>query len=102
MNYESFRAAWTHALRESRLPMIGLYGKETLELRSPDREHKVYVEPLGGQDAAPFHITATLSWDWRALQTARAKTRDEDVLSAGVAQGHRGVRPQWRAASRGG
>ena len=81
MNYESFRTAWTHALRESRLPMIGLYGNEMLDLQSLDRAHKVYVEPLGGQDAPPFHITATLSWDWHALQTARAHTKDEDVLS---------------------
>jgi hypothetical protein len=61
--------------------MMGLYGNETLDLRSLDREHKIYVEPLGGQDAPPFHITATLSWSWHALQTARAGTKDEDVLS---------------------
>jgi hypothetical protein len=81
MNYESFRSAWDDALRQSRLPMMGLYGNETLDLRSLDRTHKVYVEPLGGQDAPPFHVTATISWSWHALQTARAGTQDEDVLS---------------------
>lgn len=81
MNYESFRDAWNDALRQSRLPTIGLYATETLDTRMLDREYKVYVEPLGGQDAEPFHVTATLSWSWHALHTARAATKDEDILS---------------------
>lgn len=40
-----------------------------------------YVEPLGGQDALPFHVTAKLSWKWDAMNTVRGTTRDEDVLS---------------------
>jgi len=81
MNYESFRDAWNHALRESRLPLIAHRAEETLDLQTLDRNYVVYVEPLGGQDAPPFHLTATLSWSWHALQTARAATKDEDILS---------------------
>jgi hypothetical protein len=39
------------------------------------------VEPLGGQDAAPFHVTAELSWDWRATNTVRGSRTDSELLS---------------------
>jgi hypothetical protein len=39
------------------------------------------VEPLGGQDAPPFHVTATLSWRWTNLNTVRGMLCDEDVLT---------------------
>lgn len=82
MRYEEFKAAWDAALRESRLPMIGGIGggEETLDLRSMDRRYKVYVEPIGGQHVEPFHVTAKLSWRWRAELTARTATTEEDLL----------------------
>lgn len=80
MRYEEFRAAWDEALRESKLRMIGLWGEETLNLRSLDREYEVHVEPLGGQDAEPFFVVASLSFRWDALSTARTATREEDTL----------------------
>jgi hypothetical protein len=80
MDYESFRTAWTRALRDSRLPIIGLYPEESLDTRNLDRKHKVYVEPLGRQDAPPFHVTATLSWTWNNLNTVRGTLRDEDIF----------------------
>lgn len=79
MRYEEFKAAWDEALRESRLPIFGT-GEETLDLRSMDRRCQVYVEPFGGQQVVPFHVTATLSWRWRAELTARAATTEEDLL----------------------
>lgn len=81
VNYETFRARWIAALRASRLPTIGLYGEEQRDTRNLDRSYRVYVEPLGGQDADPFHVTAELSWVWTATNTVRGTTRDEDVLS---------------------
>ena len=81
MNYETFRAAWTNALQAARLPTRGFDPTETLDLRRFDRTYEVHVEPLGGQDAPPFHIRATLSWTWNSLNTVRGTTRDEDVLS---------------------
>lgn len=80
MNYELFRAAWTNALRDSRLQRIGVYATESLDLQDLDRTYKVYVEPLGGQDAPPFCITATLTWTWDNLNTVRGAIRDENVL----------------------
>ncbi|MDF3067032.1 MAG: hypothetical protein K0R38_2633 [Polyangiaceae bacterium] len=81
MDYETFRALWLDALRESGLPVIGDQGTETLDTRHLDRVYTGYVEPLGGQDAAPFHVTAQLSWRWDALTNLRGTARDEDVLS---------------------
>ncbi|MFZ5890013.1 MAG: hypothetical protein ACOY0T_03010 [Myxococcota bacterium] len=81
MDYDCFRAVWNNALLESRLPTIGLHASETLDTRTLDRSHTVYVEPLGCQDARAFHVSATLSWSWHALHTARATTRDDDVLT---------------------
>ncbi len=80
MHYEAFRAAWNDALRASRLPTVGVYPSETLDTRDLDRNYEVVVEPLGGQDASPFHVTARLSWKWSSLNTVRNATRDEDVL----------------------
>lgn len=81
MDYDTFRALWIEALRASRLPTIGLYGEELLDTRTLDRSYKVYVEPLGAQDALPFHVTAELSWDWHATNTVRGSRSDSELLS---------------------
>lgn len=80
MRYEEFRSAWDDALRESKLSMIGLWGEETLNLRTTSRSYEVHVEPFDGQDAEPFFVAATMSFRWDALNTARTATREEDML----------------------
>lgn len=79
MNYDEFTAAWSHALRESGLRSMSS-ARESLTMRSLDRHYEIYVEPVGGQDAAPFHVTAALSWVWSALDTARMRSTEEDLL----------------------
>lgn len=81
MDYEFFRAAWEEARHAVRLQTIGSAPRETLDLRNLDRGYEVYVEPLGGQDAPPFHVTAQLSWRWTNLNTIRGQLCDEDVLA---------------------
>lgn len=82
MTYDEFKQAWSRALHDSGLPHVGAReGKETLDLRSMDRTFESYVEPLGGQDAGPFHVAATLSWRWDSFLTARTATTEEDMLS---------------------
>ncbi len=80
MNYDEFRSAWTEALERSQLRPFTT-PEETLDLRYLARRYACLVEPLGGQDADPFHVTAKLSWIWDALQTARSATIEEDVLT---------------------
>lgn len=79
MNYDDFKAAFQAALAESGLPVMGL-AEEKLDLRSLDRIYGVVVEPIGGQDLEPFQVTATIRWHWRALQTARTVTSEQDVV----------------------
>jgi len=81
VDYETFLQLWVEALRASHLPTVGRYGTETLDTRNLDRSYRVYVEPLGGQDAPPFHVTAELSWDWHATNTVRGSRTDSDLLS---------------------
>jgi hypothetical protein len=81
MRYEDFLATWTVALQEAGLPLMGPFlGEQTLDLRSLERRYEVYVQPLGGQDAKPFHVAAKLSWSWDALKTARSRSTEEDAL----------------------
>lgn len=81
MTYEEFRAAFLTALRESKLGMIGLWPDEEINLRTTDRTLVVHVEPLGGSDAEPFHVAATISWRWDSLLTARSATMEKDMLT---------------------
>lgn len=81
MNYETFRDLWLQHLRASSLPVLDT-PRETLDLSSMSRRHEVVVEPLVRGDAEPFHIAATLGWEWNALHTARTYTSDDDVRVA--------------------
>lgn len=84
VNYDAFKSAFLAALAESGLPTMGPPPHaETLDLRSTDREVKVYVEPIGAHDrrqGGPFHVSGTISWRWDALLTARTRTNEEDML----------------------
>lgn len=81
MTYDEFKKVWVWALRESGLPIIGPEPiDETLDLRTTDRTCRTFVEPFGSQHAESFHVTAALEFRWDALQTARTRTTEEDML----------------------
>lgn len=80
VNYDTFKSGFMMALQQSRLPMIGLRGHETLDPDSLNREYVVYVEPIGREMTPPFHVSASVSFRWTALLTARMTTIEEDVL----------------------
>lgn len=90
MDYETFRQLWLDALRASRLRPVGPYGEEQLETRRLDRSYRIYVEPVGGQGAAPFFVTAKLSWAWPAINTLRGSTTDGEVLAEMFGRGQAG------------
>jgi len=81
VNHHSFRNAFEAALRGSGLAIFGVRGEDLLDLHNLDRIHRITVEPIGGQDAEPFLVTASLSWRWSALHTARTNTTEEDVVT---------------------
>jgi hypothetical protein len=82
VTYEEFVQAWISARRESGLRLMSVHeGNETIDPRSLTRTFETFVEPLGEQEAEPFHVAATLSWTWHALMTARTATTEEDMLT---------------------
>lgn len=82
MHYDEFRSAFLAALRDSGLLTIGPPpNEEVLDLRTTDRTVAVYVEPVGREMSAPFHISGKISWRWDALQEARTATTEEDMLT---------------------
>jgi hypothetical protein len=80
VTYDHFKATFLQALRASGLPTIGP-SEERLDLRSMDRTVTVYVEPVGGGRAGPFHVSGVVAWRWDALQTARTATTEDDLLT---------------------
>ena len=80
MDYDELKAAFMGTLRESGLPMIGLAPEEVLGLRSGDRVLTVGVEPIDREIGRPFHVAASISFRWGALQMARTVTTEDDLL----------------------
>jgi hypothetical protein len=80
MNYEQFRAAWYEALTEAGLWSYLFPPTETLDLGRMSRTYQVYLHFGRSQEVEPFHVSASLSWTWDALQAARTVTTEEDTL----------------------
>ena len=82
VNYDEFKAAFLQSLRESRLPTIGSSpNEEVLDLHSTDRTVTVYVEPIDRDIGGRFHVRGVVSWRWDALQAARTRSTEEDLLT---------------------
>jgi len=81
MNYDEFKGAWETALQASGLGLMGGRPTETIEEASLTRHYWTAVEPYGGQDCEPFHVTATIEFNWEALHTARTCTTEGEMLT---------------------
>jgi len=81
MDYDAFKLAFMSALQEARLRLLNPQGEEWLDRRTLDREYRVYVEPVGSEVSPPFRVTASISFRWDALLTARMATCEEDVIT---------------------
>lgn len=80
MDYDDFKTTFMSALRESGLPTIGLTPEEVLDLHRADRTFTIGVEPMDREIGTPFHIAANIFFRWDALQTARTRSCEEDVV----------------------
>jgi hypothetical protein len=80
MNYEQFRTAWHEALTEVGMGSFLSPPTEAVDLGQMSRTYQVYVRAGSSQGVKPFNVTASLSWTWDALQSARTATVEEDVL----------------------
>jgi hypothetical protein len=82
VDYDEFKRTFLDALRDSGLPTIGPPpNEEILNLRSTARTVTAYVEPLDRDIGRPFHVSATVSFRWSALQAARTGTSEEDLVA---------------------
>ena len=79
MRYGEFLDAWRAAAKRSDLSQFG-FEEETCEIDKGERRYQMRLEPLGGQQVEPFTVTATLSWRWSALATARSVTKEDDMI----------------------
>jgi hypothetical protein len=92
INYEELRELWIWALRESGLSIGGVAPiEESLDLRSTDRHCKSFVHTR--DPSARFHVSAALGFCWDALQTARTRCNEEDVVRQ-LLGGDRGQYPR--------
>ena len=82
MDYDAFKSAFVFAVQESDLRLLSVRApsKEALDLQSMERTVEVFVEPLS-RDSGPFHVSASVSYVWDSLATARTATTEEDLLS---------------------
>lgn len=81
MRYDEFRRHWEDALREARLLGIGNRASETVDIATMDRHHRVRAGENHHQRAAPFRVTAELSFRWDPAECARSATTEEDLLT---------------------
>ena len=80
MNYDQFRTVWHEALDEAGLLPFPPRPAEAVDLRWTSRTYSIHVSLRGVQRAGLFHISAGLSWKWRAALAARSATTEEDLL----------------------
>lgn len=81
MNYQEFRDMWHDALREARLQIPYPIGPtEQINLLNMSRSYELVIYGGVHQKSEPFHLTATIEWDWDATLSARYATTEEDML----------------------
>jgi hypothetical protein len=80
MSYEQFKELWLSSIGEAGLKIAGASPiEETLDLHSTDRRCKSSVV-LPGEQGKPFYVSAGLEFRWDALQAARTRTTEDDLV----------------------
>lgn len=81
MNYQEFRELWHDALQAARLQIPYPIGPtERINLRDMSRTYELVLYGGSQPKCEPFHIAATIEWDWDAVLSARYATTEEDML----------------------
>jgi hypothetical protein len=81
MNYQEFRDLWHAALRAARLQIpYPIAPTERINLRDMSRSYELIIYGGLHPKCEPFHLTATIEWDWDAVLSARYETTEEDML----------------------
>jgi hypothetical protein len=81
MNYQEFRDLWHAALRAARLQIpYPISPTERINLRNMSRAYELVLYGGSQPKCEPFHLAATIEWDWDATLSARCATNEEDML----------------------
>ena len=81
MNYQEFRDEWHDALRAAHLQIPYPIGPtERINLRDMSRSYKLVLYGGLQTKCEPFHLAATIEWEWDATLSARYATTEEDFL----------------------
>jgi hypothetical protein len=81
MNYQEFRDLWHDALQAARLQIPYPIGPtERINLRDMSRSYELIIYGGANPKCEPFHLTATITWNWDAVLSARYETTEEDML----------------------
>ena len=82
MRYDEFRDRLQGALRGAGLLLQSVGPPtETLDLASAGRRWEEYTFGSPPWDPAPFQVSARIAFAWDAVNTARAYTCEEDILT---------------------
>jgi hypothetical protein len=98
MEYEKLRRIWHEALAQAGLMSMLLQTPlETIDLADLSRSYKINVTLGHRQSEGAFHISASLGWEWNALQATRSRFREEEVLTELMGQQASGLDtiPPW-------
>lgn len=82
MRYDEFRDRLQDALGDAGLLFRnGDRPVETIDLANTNRRWKIYIWRSAPQSAEPFHVAAKVAFHWSPVDTARAYTCEEDLLT---------------------
>ena len=98
VRYAEFRDQLEGALRQEGLFFTGADRRiEKIDLADTVRSWKVYVSRGGSNSTEPFHVSAAIGSKWSPVDTARAYTCEEDLLTDLVGRSGRSPRtqPRW-------
>ena len=81
MNYQEFRDLWHDALRATHLQISYPIGPtERINLRALSRSYELVLYGGLQTKSEPFHLAATIEWEWDSVLSARYATTEEDML----------------------
>jgi hypothetical protein len=98
MNYEQFHTIWHEALAQAGLMSVPPpKPSETIDLAWLSRTYRINVRPGHSQPKDSFSVSASLGWQWDALQDARGTFREEEILTElmGRAASNLNTVPPW-------
>lgn len=99
MRYAEFRDQLEAALREVGL-VVGGAGRrvETIDLADTVRKWELHICGAAGNDTQPFDVSAVIDFSWSPVDSARAYTTEEDLLTELVGSRTRFPRTESRWA----